>query len=53
MTTRLPKSLSDAVRQRAEENDLSFSDEIANAVAAAFNHPPVAVPAEQQLKLSA
>ncbi len=41
MTTRLPKPLAEAVRLRAEENDTSFSDEIANAVAASFGLAPV------------
>lgn len=55
MTTRLPESLAEAVRQRAEDNDSSFSDEIANAVAASFGFPPVAqtAPRHQPLELSA
>jgi len=41
MTTRLPTDLAAAVRQRAEDNDSAFSDEIANAVAAYLGFPPV------------
>ena len=54
MTTRLPKPLADAVRQRAEEDDLSFSEVVANAVAASFGQPPVAVPGpSDQMRLTA
>lgn len=50
MTTRLPRQLADLIRQRAEDNDLSYSEEIANAVAATFGQAPVAVgrPQRQQ-----
>jgi hypothetical protein len=54
MTTRLPTPLADALRQRAEDNGLSFSEEIANAVATVLGHPPVAAPRQQeQVKLPA
>ncbi len=54
MTTRLPKPLADAVRQRAEEDDLSFSEVVANAVAASFGRPPVAMPEPgDQMRLTA
>jgi len=42
--TRLPVALEPLVRERAEDEDLSFSEVIANAVAAYFGQPVVAGP---------
>ena len=42
--TRLRHALEPLVRERAEDEDLSFSEVIANAVAAYFDRPPAAEP---------
>ncbi len=42
--TRLPVKLEPMVRGRAESEDLSYSEVIANAVAAYFDQSPVAEP---------
>lgn len=52
--TRLPIELATRVRAEAEELDLSYSEALANRVAASYGLPPVAVsPAAGQQKLIA
>ncbi len=46
--------LAEAVRAEAERLDLSYSDIMANILAAHYGHPPIAVPqSENQMRLSA
>jgi hypothetical protein len=42
--TRLPVELEPMVRQRADADDLSYSEVIANAVATYFDQEPFATP---------
>lgn len=52
--TRMPVTLGELVEQRADVDDLSYSEVIANAVAAYFGQQPVAVPRdEEQMQLTA
>jgi len=44
VTTRMPRELEGLVRERAAAQGLSFSDVIANAIAASFERPPVIEP---------
>ncbi len=44
VTTRMPRELEGLVRERAAAQRLSFSDVIANAIAASFERPPVIEP---------
>jgi len=54
MMSRVSPGVADAVRDKAEELDLSYSDVIANILASHFGHPPVATPqADDQMKLTA
>jgi hypothetical protein len=54
MLSRVSPTLADAVRAKAEQLDLSYSDVIANILADHFGHPPVATPqADDQMKLTA
>jgi len=54
MMSRVSPAVADAVRDKAEELDLSYSDVIANILATHFGHPPVATPqADDQMKLTA
>ncbi len=51
---RTPMSLGEAVRAEAERLDLTYSDYIANVLAAAHGFPPVAEPKNQdQMRLTA
>jgi len=54
MMSRVSPAVADAVRDKAEELDLSYSDVIANILSTHFGHPPVATPqADDQMKLTA
>lgn len=54
LLTRAPTHLAQAVREEAERLDLSYSDYIANVLAAAHGFPPVAEPTnEAQMRLTA
>lgn len=54
LLTRPPLDLARAVRAEAERLDLSYSDYIANVLAAAHGFPPVAKPTdESQMQLIA
>lgn len=55
MMTAVAPTVSEAIREEAERFDLSYSDVMANILAAHYGHPPVATPAEQinQMKLTA
>ncbi len=53
-STRLPVALASQLRVDAERLDLSLTDALANLVAAAYGHPPVATPQPaDQMKLTA
>jgi hypothetical protein len=47
LLTRPPVALVEAVRAEAERQDLSYSDYIANVLAAAHGFPPVVAPKDQ------
>ena len=54
LLTRAPTGLAQAVRDEAERLDLTYSDYIANVLAAAHNFPPVAGPKhDSQMRLTA
>ena len=54
LLTRAPSDLAQAVRDEAERLDLTYSDYIANVLAAAHGFPPVAKPKNQdQMRLTA
>ena len=54
LLTRAPSDLAQAVRDEAERLDLTYSDYIANVLAAAHGVPPVAEPKNQdQMRLTA
>jgi hypothetical protein len=54
LLTRPPVELVEAVRAEAERLDLSYSDYIANVLAAAHGFPPVVEPKDKdQMQLSA
>jgi len=54
LATRVSVELAEAVRAEAERLDLSYSDIMANILAAHYGHPPIAVPqSENQMRLSA
>ena len=54
LITRPPRDLSDAVRAEAERLDMSYSDYVANCLAAIHGFPPVVPPKDiSQMKLTA
>lgn len=55
LITRPPAELADAVRDEAERLGLTYSDYIANLLAAAHSFPPVVAPSDPggQMKLTA
>ncbi len=54
LLTRAPADLAQAVRDEAERLDLTYSDYIANVLAAAHGFPPVAEPKDDaQMRLTA
>ena len=54
LLTRTPVELARAVRTEAERLDLSYSDYIANILAAAHGLPPVVVPKDEaQMQMTA
>jgi len=53
-STRLPVALAGQLRADAERLDLSLTDTLANLVAVAYGHPPVATPhPADQMRLTA
>jgi hypothetical protein len=54
MVSRVAPAVAEAVRTDAERLDLSYSDVMANILAAHYGMPPMAAPAtENQMKLTA
>ncbi len=55
MMTAVAPTVSEAIRAEAERLDLSYSDVMANVLAAHYGYPPMATPAAQsdQMKLTA
>jgi hypothetical protein len=54
LATRVPPELAQLLREEAERLDLSYSEVLANVLAAHFDLPPVATPRnEDQMKLTA
>jgi hypothetical protein len=55
MMTAVAPTVSEAIRTEAERLDLSYSDVMANVLAAHYGYPPTATPAAQsdQMRLSA
>jgi len=52
--SRVAPGVAEALRSEAERLDLSYSDVIANALAAHYGHPPLVTPSEDdQMKLTA
>ncbi len=54
LTTRAPTPLAQAVRDDAERLGLTYSDHIANILAAKYGFPPITAPKDEtQMQLSA
>jgi hypothetical protein len=52
--SRVAPGVAEALRNEAERLDLSYSDVIANALAAHYGHPPLVTPSEDdQMRLTA